>query len=60
MSVIVTEANAPERLGAIATIIEDDCDTKELELILADAGSSGSNFALAVMAACGAVVQRLK
>ncbi len=43
MSVIVTEANAPERLGAIATMLEDDCDTKELELIWADSGSEVLN-----------------
>lgn len=38
----MTEANAPERLGAIATILEDDCEPQKLELIWADSRYSGA------------------
>ncbi len=63
MSVVVTEANARERLGATVALLEECCDAKELELIWADSGYSGENFASAVMSVCGAgveVVKRIK
>jgi putative transposase len=60
MSVVVTEANASERLGATVALLEECCDVKELELIWADSGYSGENFASAVMVICGAKVEVVK
>jgi putative transposase len=60
MSVVVTEANASERLGATVALLEDCCDAKELDLIWADSGYSGENFASAVMSVCGAKVEVVK
>ena len=60
MSVVVTEANAPERLGAIIALSEECCDAKALELIWADSGYSGENFGVAVMVVCGAKVEVVK
>ena len=60
MSVVVTEANASERLGAIVALSEQCCDAKVLELIWADSGYSGENFAAAVMSVCGAKVEVVK
>lgn len=60
MSVVVTEANASERLGATVALLEECCDAKELELIWADSGYSGENFASAVMSVCGAKVEVVK
>lgn len=60
MSVVVTEANASERLGATVALLEQCCDTKALELIWADSGYSGDNFAAAVMVVCGAKVEVVK
>jgi putative transposase len=56
MSVVVTEANARERLGATVALLEQCCDAKVLELIWADSGYSGENFATAVMLICGALL----
>jgi putative transposase len=60
MSVVVTEANTRERLGATVALLEECCDAKALELIWADSGYSGNNFAAAVMAVCGAKVEVVK
>ena len=60
MSVVVTEANASERLGATVALLEECCDAKELELIWVDSGYSGENFAQAVMVICGAKVEVVK
>jgi putative transposase len=60
MSVVVTEANAPERLGATVALLEQCCDAKALELIWADSGYSGENLAQAVMVVCGAKVEVVK
>ncbi len=60
MSVVVTEANARERLGAIIALSEECCDAKALDLIWADSGYSGENFAVAVMVVCGAKVEVVK
>ena len=40
MSVVVTQANASERLGATVALLEECCDAKELELICVDSGYS--------------------
>ena len=60
MSVVVTEANASERLGTIIALSEECCDAKALELIWASCGYSGENFASAVMSVCGAKVEVVK
>jgi len=60
MSVVVTEANASERLGTIIALSEECCDAKALELIWADSGYSGENFAAAVMSVSGAKVEVVK
>ncbi len=60
MSVVVTEANARERLGATVALLEQCCNAKALELIWVYSGYSGENFAAAVMAVCGAKVEVVK
>ena len=45
---VVTEANAPERLIAIACLMEQLQELSELELIWVDGGYSGENFACVV------------
>jgi len=60
MGVVVTEANASERLGATVALLEECYNPKTLELIWVDAGYSGENFAQAVMAVCGAEVEVVK
>lgn len=57
---MVTEANAPERLGAIACLLEDLEELSHLELIWVDAGYSGLNFARVVAALCQARVEVIK
>lgn len=60
MGVVVTEANASERLGATVVLLEECYHPKNLELIWADSGYSGENFAQAVMVVCGAEVEVVK
>ncbi len=60
MGVVVTEANASERLGATVALLEECCNPKALEIIWADSGYSGENFANAVMEICGAKVEVVK
>lgn len=60
MSVVVSEANASERLGAVVALLEDSCDSKQLQLIWTDSGYSGENFAQAVIVVCGAKVEVVK
>lgn len=60
MGVVVTEANAPERLGATVALLEECYNPKTLELIWVDSGYSGENFAKAVMVVCGAEVEVVK
>ncbi|MGL4617767.1 MAG: IS5 family transposase [Chroococcidiopsis sp.] len=60
MGVVVTEANASERLGAIIALSEACYNSKALELIWADSGYSGENFAQAVMIVCDAKVEVVK
>ena len=60
MGVVVTEANAPERLGAIVAKTYANCDSQQLKLIWADSGYSGQNFSSVVMEVCGAEVEIIK
>ena len=49
-----------ERLGAIVALLEECYNSKSLELIWADPGYGGENFAQAVMVVCGAEVEVVK
>ncbi len=60
LAVVVTEANAPERLFAVACLMEDLKELSELELIWVDGGYSGENFARVVGHLCGARVELIK
>ncbi|NEP50063.1 MAG: IS5 family transposase [Moorea sp. SIO3C2] len=57
LAVVVTEANAPERLGGIACILEDLEELSRLKLIWVDGGYSGPNFARVVSQLCNAQVE---
>lgn len=57
MGVLVTEANASERLGAIVGLDEAKEKLSKLEVIWVDQGYSGKNFARAVRQVCGEKVR---
>lgn len=60
MSVVVTEANAPERIGAVVALLEDNNCCQQLQLIWADSGYRGANFTQSVMLVCNAKVEIVK
>lgn len=60
LAVIVTEANAPERLMTIACLMEELEELSQLKLIWVDAGYSGENFSRVVASVCGATVEVIK
>ncbi len=53
IGVLVTEANASERLGAVVVLDEAKEKLSKLEVISVDRGYSGKNFANAVKQVCG-------
>ncbi len=53
IGVLVTQANASERLGAIVVLNEARDKLSKLEVIWVDQGYSGKNFANAVQKVCG-------
>ena len=53
IGVLVTEANASERLGAIVVLDEAQQKLSQLEVIWVDQGYSGKSFANAVAQVCG-------
>lgn len=53
IGVLVTEANASERLGAIVVLHEEVEKLNRLEVVWVDQGYSGKNFAQAVKQVCG-------
>lgn len=53
IGVLVSEANASERLGAIVVLDEAKEKLSKLEVVWVDQGYSGENFARAVRQACG-------
>lgn len=53
IGVLVTEANASERLGAVVILDEAKEKLSKLEVIWVDQGYSGKNFANAVRQVCG-------
>ena len=57
---VVTEANAPEKLFAIACLREDLQELFQLELIWVDGGYTGKNFARVVGKLCNAQVEVIK
>lgn len=54
---LVTEANASERLGAIVVLDEAKEKLSKLKVIWVDQGYSGQNFANAVQQVCGEQVR---
>lgn len=57
VGVLVTEANASERLGAVVVLHEARERLSRLEVIYVDQGYSGPNFAGAVRQVCGDAVR---
>jgi putative transposase len=57
IGVLVTEANASERLGAVVLLDEAIEKLSKLQVIWVDQGYSGENFALAVQHLLGEQVQ---
>jgi putative transposase len=53
IGVLVTEANASERLGAIVVLDESIEKLSKLKVVWVDQGYSGPNFARAVKQVCG-------
>nr|WP_250126832.1 transposase [Chroococcidiopsis sp. CCMEE 29] len=53
IGVLVTEANASERLGAVVVLDEAKEKLSKLELIWVDSGYCGKNFANALKQVCG-------
>ena len=69
LGVVVTEANTQDRLGGVAVLMEEACESGGLQLLWADQGYSGENFARAICASqqrfaiafvCGAKVEVVK
>ena len=53
IGVLVSEANASERLGAVIVLYEAAEKLSKLEVVWVDQGYSGKNFAQAVKQVCG-------
>ena len=53
IGVLVTEANASERLGAVIVLNEAKNKLSKLEVLWVDQGYSGQNFARTVQEVCG-------
>jgi putative transposase len=57
IGVLVTEANASERLGAVVVLDEAGEKLSKLQVVWVDQGYSGKNFAQAVKLLCGEQVR---
>ncbi len=57
IGVLVSEANLPERLGAVVVLDEAKEELSRTEVIWVDGGYSGENFARVVQQICGARVE---
>ena len=57
IGVLVTEANASERLGAVFVLHEAAEKLSQLEVVWVDQGYSGKNFAKAIKKVCGQQVR---
>jgi putative transposase len=53
LGILVTEANAPERLGAVVVFDKARDKLCRLEVVYVDQGNSGKNFARAIRHVCG-------
>ena len=60
LAVVITEANAPERLLAAACLLEELEELSELKLIWVDGGYTGENLARVVQQLCNAKVEVIK
>ena len=60
LAVVITEANALERLLAAACLLEDLEELSELKLIWVDDGYTGENLARVVQQLCNAKVEVIK
>lgn len=60
IGLLVTEANAPERLCAVAILQEAGEELSKVIVLWVDSGYSGENFAKAVERVCGAKVGVIK
>jgi putative transposase len=60
LSVVVSEANGQDRVGAAAALMEESFDSSSLQLIWVDQGYSGQRFACAVANLCFAEVEVVK
>lgn len=60
IDVLVTEANASERLGAAVVINENQQELSSTQVVWVDQGYSGPNFARAVRQICGAAVEVIR
>jgi putative transposase len=57
LGLLVTEANASERLGAVVIFDEFRKHLSSLEIVYVDQGYSGENFARAIRQLCGESVR---
>ena len=57
IAIVVTEANTPERLGAVVALNEAAEKLDRLEVIWVDQGYRGENFATVVKQLCDAKVE---
>lgn len=60
IGVIVSEGNAPERVGAAMVLAEAGEKVEKLELLWVDQGYTGENFSRVVEQICGAKVEVIK
>jgi putative transposase len=60
LGVVVTEANTQERLGGVAVLMEEACESEKLQLLWVDQGYTGEKFARAIASVCDAQVEVVK
>jgi transposase len=60
LGVAVTEANTQDRLGGVAVLLEEACESERLQLLWVDQGYTGEKFAFASASICGAQVEVVK
>lgn len=60
LGVAVTEANTQDRLGGVAVLLEEACESGRLQLLWVGQGYTGEKFAFAIASICGAKVEVVK
>lgn len=60
LGVVVTEANTQDRLGGVAVLMEEACESEKLQLLWVDQGYTGEKFARAIASVCNAQVEVVK